>query len=72
MYVKEREDLEGDYHREKGQAAKCIRCRECEAKCPQNIPISKYMPIVHQVLGEGKSYDECPLPGRLRGEDNNV
>ena len=72
MYVKEREDLEGDYHREKGQAAKCIRCRECEAKCPQNIPISKYMPIVHQVLGEGKSYDECPLPIRLKEMDDHV
>ena len=46
----------------KGQAALCIQCRECEAKCPQNIPISEIMPIVHQVLGEGKPYAACPLP----------
>jgi predicted aldo/keto reductase-like oxidoreductase len=56
---------EGDYHREKGQAALCIQCQECEEKCPQSIPISELMPIVHRVLGEGKSYDECPLPGDL-------
>jgi predicted aldo/keto reductase-like oxidoreductase len=29
---------------------------------PQNIPISEWMPVVHQVLGEGKSYDEVSLP----------
>jgi predicted aldo/keto reductase-like oxidoreductase len=57
-----REGFEGDYHREKGQAVKCIQCRECEEKCPQNIPISQWMPLVHQVLGEGKPYDEVPLP----------
>ena len=56
------EDFEGDYHREKGQAAECIQCRECEDKCPQSIPISEWMPVVHQVLGEGKSYSECSLP----------
>ena len=55
---------EGDYHREKGQASKCIQCQECELKCPQSIPISDVMVIVHQVLGEGKSYDQCPLPDR--------
>jgi len=61
----ERKDFEGDFHREKGQAAECIQCRECEEKCPQSIPISEWMPIVHQVLGEGKSYDKCPLPERI-------
>jgi predicted aldo/keto reductase-like oxidoreductase len=44
-----------DYH-QKVQAAECIQCRECEAKCPQNIPISEWMSVVHQVLGEGKPY----------------
>jgi predicted aldo/keto reductase-like oxidoreductase len=44
------------------QAAECLQCRECEDKCPQNIPISELMPIVHQVLGEGKSSRECSLP----------
>jgi predicted aldo/keto reductase-like oxidoreductase len=45
----------------KGQAAKCIQCRECEENCPQNIPISQWMPAVHQVLGEGKPYNEVSL-----------
>ena len=50
----------------KGRADVCIQCRECEAKCPQNIPISEIMPVVHQVLGENKAYDECPLPAELK------
>ena len=46
----------------KGHADACIQCRVCESKCPQKIPISEIMPVVHQVLGENKAYDECPLP----------
>jgi predicted aldo/keto reductase-like oxidoreductase len=46
----------------KGRAADCVQCRECESKCPQGIPISEWMAIVHQVLGEGKSYDAYPQP----------
>lgn len=38
------------------QARACIQCLECEDKCPQNIPISRWMPIVHEVLYEGKPY----------------
>jgi len=38
------------------QAVSCIQCRECEEKCPQGILISEWMPIVHEVLGEGKPY----------------
>ncbi len=45
-----------------GRAVNCIQCAECEPKCPQSIIISELMPIMHQVLGEGKSYAECPLP----------
>lgn len=30
------------------------QCGECEEKCPQSIPISAWMPIIHQVLGGGK------------------
>ena len=60
-FMAEAEGFEGDYHREKGQAAKCIQCQECEEKCPQSIPISEWMSIVHQVLGEGKPYGERPL-----------
>lgn len=45
------------------QASACTQCRECEEKCPQNIPISEWMPIVHQVLGEDKPYvKELPAP----------
>jgi predicted aldo/keto reductase-like oxidoreductase len=43
------------------QAASCIQCRECEDKCPQLIPISEWMPVIHEVLGEEKPY-VCALP----------
>ena len=38
------------------QASACIQCLECEDKCPQKIPISEWMPVVQQVLGEDKPY----------------
>jgi predicted aldo/keto reductase-like oxidoreductase len=38
------------------QASACQACHECEEQCPQNIPISEWMPVVHQVLVEGKPY----------------
>jgi len=38
------------------RAEMCIQCQECEEKCPQSIAISEWMPIVHEVLGEGKAY----------------
>jgi predicted aldo/keto reductase-like oxidoreductase len=47
---------------QKAGADACIQCRECEDKCPQSIPISEWMPVVHEVLGEGKPYDACPTP----------
>jgi predicted aldo/keto reductase-like oxidoreductase len=56
---------EGDYHR-RGQARRCTQCGECLEKCPQNIPVSKIMPVIHEVLGNGKSYDECPLPAHFK------
>jgi predicted aldo/keto reductase-like oxidoreductase len=46
---------------EEKRASACIQCRECEEKCPQSIVISEWMPIVHEVLGEGKPY-VCQLP----------
>ncbi len=46
---------------EEKRASACIQCRECEDKCPQSILISEWMPIVHEVLGEGKPY-VCALP----------
>ncbi len=41
---------------EENRASACIQCQECEEQCPQNILISEWMPIVHQVLGEGQAY----------------
>jgi predicted aldo/keto reductase-like oxidoreductase len=26
----------------------CVVCQECEEKCPQDIPISEWMPRIHQ------------------------
>jgi predicted aldo/keto reductase-like oxidoreductase len=36
------------------RAAMCVQCGQCETKCPQRIPISEWMPVVHEVLGEGR------------------
>jgi predicted aldo/keto reductase-like oxidoreductase len=41
---------------EKERAVNCITCRECEALCPQKIAISDWMPVVQEVLGEGKPF----------------
>jgi predicted aldo/keto reductase-like oxidoreductase len=46
---------------QEARASACIQCRECEEKCPQHILISEWMPVVHEVLGEGKPY-VCTLP----------
>jgi predicted aldo/keto reductase-like oxidoreductase len=42
------------------RAAVCVQCGECEEKCPQRIPISAWMPVIHEVLGEGKPYVTSP------------
>ncbi len=55
-----KEGFEGEWFR-RGQAIQCVQCHACEQKCPQHIPISEWLPIVHQVLGEGKAYAECSL-----------
>jgi hypothetical protein len=44
------------------RASACIQCQQCEDLCPQDIPISEWMPIVHQVLGEGRALEACTLP----------
>lgn len=49
--------LSGDQH---AGADACVQCGECEEQCPQNIPISEWMPIIHEVLGEGKPYRKHP------------
>jgi predicted aldo/keto reductase-like oxidoreductase len=56
---KARDDYQGAS--EETRASACIQCRECEEKCPQSILISEWMPVVHEVLGEGKPY-VCELP----------
>jgi predicted aldo/keto reductase-like oxidoreductase len=38
------------------RAAQCIQCGECEENCPQGIPISEWMPVIHEVLGENGPY----------------
>jgi predicted aldo/keto reductase-like oxidoreductase len=48
---------------EDARASACIQCRQCEDLCPQSIEISAWMPVVHEVLGEGRPYEECALPG---------
>ena len=42
-------------------ASSCISCGDCEELCPQGILISKWMPYIHEVLGEGKPYTGAPV-----------
>jgi predicted aldo/keto reductase-like oxidoreductase len=58
------EKMRGAYTRlaEEKRASACIQCQECESKCPQSIPISEWMPVVHQVLGDGQSLEACTMP----------
>lgn len=48
------------------RASECIACRECESLCPQHIPISEWMPLVHAVLGEGETYACVSAPAQQR------
>jgi uncharacterized protein len=41
---------------EPARAAQCIQCQECEDKCPQQIHISDWLPVVDQVLGFDRDY----------------
>lgn len=38
------------------KAVNCIQCEECVPKCPQNIPISTWMPVIDDVLGNDQPY----------------
>jgi predicted aldo/keto reductase-like oxidoreductase len=38
------------------RADNCIACQECEELCPQKIPISQWMPVVHDALAEDKPF----------------
>jgi predicted aldo/keto reductase-like oxidoreductase len=33
-------------------ADKCLECGECEAQCPQNLEIMKWLPVAHEFLGQ--------------------
>jgi predicted aldo/keto reductase-like oxidoreductase len=58
------EDARREYERrlpEEERASACIQCRQCEELCPQQIPISEWMPGVHEVLGEGQPYEACTM-----------
>ena len=44
------------------RAESCIQCRECEEKCPQQIRISEWMPVVEAVLGKGVEYTPSMRP----------
>ena len=37
-------------------AGNCIQCDECLSKCPQQIAISTWMPVVEEVLGQNHPY----------------
>jgi uncharacterized protein len=47
-------------------ADNCIACLDCEEQCPQNIPISEWMPYVHDVLDKGIPYDRATQPPQRR------
>jgi predicted aldo/keto reductase-like oxidoreductase len=47
---------------EESRASACIACQDCEDLCPQEIPISEWMVVVEEVLGEGRAYEACELP----------
>jgi len=57
-------DLEGtreayqQFLDEAQKAMHCIQCEECVPKCPQNIPISDWMPIIEDVLSHNHPYQK--------------
>jgi predicted aldo/keto reductase-like oxidoreductase len=52
------------YHKmaEGTNAANCADCGECEEQCPQDIPISDWMPYLDRVLGGKTRYDGRKTP----------
>ncbi len=53
------DDYRNEYKRwipDDQKAAVCIQCDECLSKCPQQIPISTWLPVVEEVLGLDRPY----------------
>lgn len=56
------DDLEGTrftyktFVKEEERAQNCIQCGECLSKCPQQLPISDWMPVIEDVLMNEKPY----------------
>jgi uncharacterized protein len=53
------DDCRNEYKRwipDDQKAAACIQCDECLSKCPQQIAISTWLPVVDEVLGLGRPY----------------
>jgi uncharacterized protein len=53
------EDFRVEYKRwipDDQKASACLQCDECFFKCPQQIPISSWMPVVDEVLGLDRPY----------------
>ena len=56
------DDLEGTcityktFVNEEEHAINCIQCGECLSKCPQQLPISDWMPVIEDVLMNSKPY----------------
>lgn len=45
------------------KANQCTQCYECISKCPQNIPITKLMPIMEDVLEKEQPYQKLDAFG---------
>jgi predicted aldo/keto reductase-like oxidoreductase len=53
------DDCRNEYNRwipDDEKAAVCIQCDECLSKCPQQIAISTWLPVVEEVLGLKRPY----------------
>ena len=44
------------------RALNCEQCDECLDKCPQSIPISTWMPVIHKALGENGPFVKTVTP----------
>ena len=44
-------------------ATHCVQCGICEPRCPQSLPIVRWMAHIHEVLAEGQAYREDETPG---------